>query len=71
MDIYIDYKPFPYSEGICIHCGFHYVPKIEQMDLREINRLRKEFNESNDGKLKPLTRKEWEKWGKRIKEGLY
>ena len=68
MNCYTDYKPFDNVDGRCINCGFSYYTKVEQMDLEEINELREEFNENDDAKLKPMTQKEYKKWGKEIKK---
>lgn len=39
---YTDYKPFDYSTITCIHCGLVIYPKVDYMNLRELNEMRKE-----------------------------
>ena len=57
-----DTKPFDYIGGQCSHCGFSYYTKVEQLDIDEVNALRK------DDDLEPITKKEYKKWSKEIKE---
>jgi hypothetical protein len=74
MDCYSNYKPYDMVGGECIHCGFAYYTKIEQMGLEEINGRREEYNENyeeeiKDGsakELKPLTQKDLNKYKKEI-----
>jgi len=48
MNAYDDYKPHPYVSGECLECGFQYITEESQIDLEEINEMRK------DQELKPL-----------------
>ena len=73
MDVYSDWKPIDNVSGSCVGCGFAYRTITEQMSLKEINELRKEFNENNDHlskkeRMKPMTKKQWSKFSKQIKE---
>lgn len=42
--IYTDWKPFDYSSISCIHCGLEINPKIEYLDLIDLNNERKEWD---------------------------
>ena len=71
METYSDYKPIDNVGGQCLHCGFTYYTKMEQMSLAETNDLRKEYNENYQGEkdfepLKPLKRKEYLEFKKEI-----
>ena len=37
LDVYSDYKPFSYSIGKCLECGFYFNVVTGQMTLQEIN----------------------------------
>jgi len=64
MSTYSDYKPFDTVFGECLHCGFTYYTKAEQMTLAEINDRRKE----EEPPLKPIKAKQLKKYSKEIKE---
>ena len=66
MQVYSDFKPFSHSSGECLNCGFHFEPKIGQMTLEEVNDLRKDYNENNETKLKPLKKSDLLKYKKDI-----
>jgi hypothetical protein len=44
----------PFTSGECLHCGYYFFPKEQQMSLKELNELRADFE------LKPL--KSLPKW---------
>ena len=67
MNIYSDWKPIDAVHGECLNCGFTYYTAIEQMSLKEINELRKENTEMNDGKYIPLKQKDLDKYKDDIK----
>jgi len=69
MSCYSDYKPLDNVGGECIHCGFCYYTKAEQMSLEEVNERRLEYNENNEDEkpLKPLKQKDLDKYKKDIK----
>jgi len=72
MNVYSDYKPFEYSSGECLNCGFYFSPKAGQMTLEDINEQRLDNNESNgieegdDDYLKPLTQEDLDKYKEEI-----
>lgn len=72
MERYVDWKPFDYSSGQCLDCGFYYAPKTGQMDLEEVNELRADYNEGMDlegeDELKPLKKKDLAKYTSDIKK---
>jgi len=72
MSVYTDWKPHDIASGECLHCGFCYYTKSEQMSLVEINDLRKDYNENHNLQkpLKLMTAKERTKWSKKIKKQL-
>ena len=63
MDTYTDWKSIDTGSGQCIYCGLYYYTKVEQMNLGEVNELRKEYNKNMEGEkgfqpLKPLTKQD-------------
>jgi Zn ribbon nucleic-acid-binding protein len=53
---YSDYKPYEQVNGECLECGFAYYTKVERMDFKELNALRKDFEK------KPIKRKDYDKY---------
>lgn len=60
MDSYCDWKPFDYSTGRCLHCGFFYDVVTDKMTLEEVNAERKEYE------LEPLKELKKEELDKEI-----
>ena len=72
MSCCCDYSPFDFVSGDCIHCGFSYYTKVEQMSLEDINYQREEHNEGmeytekDEEYLKPLKQKDLNRYKKEI-----
>jgi len=59
---YSDHKPFQFESGECHDCGFHYYTVAKQMDLKTLNKCRKD-EELHEMKLDPLKKlPKIEKW---------
>lgn len=60
MNSYEDSKPFYTSSGECPYCGFAYYTKTYQINLEELNEIRKEqldyCNKDEVKDLQPLTK---------------
>ena len=69
MDAYSDHKPHDTVFGSCLNCGFSYYTATGQMGLKEINELRKEYNENAEPEepLKPLKKADLDKYKDEIK----
>ena len=48
-NVYQDYKPFDYVDYTCLHCGLRIYPKVEYMELEELNSYRQDYE------MEPLT----------------
>ena len=53
---YTDYKPYDFTSGECLECGFSYYTKEEQMSLEEVNELRDQMELEP---LKELVKTTW------------
>jgi hypothetical protein len=60
MDIYSDYKPFDNVSGCCLNCGFTISTIVQQMDIKELNVMRK------DNELPALKASDIKKYKKEI-----
>lgn len=56
-DEYTDWKPFSYSSMQCNHCGLVISPKVEYMDLEELNLSREDANENKFGRKFKMLKK--------------
>jgi hypothetical protein len=62
IDAYSDTTPVDKSIGCCMYCGFGYRTIAEQIDLKQLNEIRAEYNNKHylkdEDKLEPLTQKD-------------
>ena len=48
LQSYSDHKPISRNWHECLHCGFTCFPETDQMSLKHLNELRKNYNYDND-----------------------
>ena len=56
---YADHKPYTYTSGECLECGFNFYPKVGYFTLEEVNTMRAERSEDDapdDLMYPPLTK---------------
>jgi len=54
MTCYEDNRPFLKVGGECPYCGFYYQTHCGQMELKELNDLRKDYRDNGDKSFKHL-----------------
>lgn len=51
-----NYKPFDCVGGECLDCGFIYYTEVGQLNLKEVNQIRQEYEKKKMKKLKKQVR---------------